>query len=134
VTIESKFSVGEYDILILSAKESSGLETWLRQNNYRIPDGARDLLQPYIRQGMKFFVAKVNLSQYQRSNYQYLRPLMIAYESPRFMLPIRLGMANANQAQDLIVYILSPHGQAELTNYRLVKIPSDSGNSCLCEE
>jgi hypothetical protein len=125
VTIESKFSVGEYDILILSAKESSGLETWLRQNNYRIPDGARDLLQPYIRQGMKFFVAKVNLSQYQRSNYQYLRPLMIAYESPRFMLPIRLGMANANQAQDLIIYILTPDGQAELTNYRLVKVPSD---------
>jgi hypothetical protein len=126
VTIESKFSVGEYDILILSAKESSGLETWLQQNNYRIPSGARELLQPYIRQGMKFFVAKVNLDQYQRSNFQYLRPLMIAYASPRFMLPIRLGMANANQAQDLIVYILSPQGQAELTNYRLVKIPTNS--------
>ena len=42
------------------------------------------------------------------------------------MLPIRLGMANANQAQDLLVYILSPKGQAELTNYRLVKIPSNS--------
>jgi hypothetical protein len=33
VTIESKFSVGEYDILILSAKESNGLETWLRQQD-----------------------------------------------------------------------------------------------------
>ncbi|AFY71753.1 Protein of unknown function DUF2330 [Thalassoporum mexicanum PCC 7367] len=126
VTIESKFLVGEYDILILSAKESSGLETWLRQNNYRIPDGARELLQPYIRQGLKFFVAKVNLEQFQRSDFQFLRPIMIAYESPRFMLPIRLGMANANQAQDLLVYVLSPKGQAELTNYRLVKIPSNS--------
>ncbi|MEL7223360.1 MAG: DUF2330 domain-containing protein, partial [Cyanobacteria bacterium J06576_12] len=32
VTIEEQFSVGEYDILILSAEESDGLETWLRQN------------------------------------------------------------------------------------------------------
>ena len=58
VTIESKFSVGEYDILILSAKESSGLETWLLQNNYRIPNGARELLQPYIRQGLKILCSK----------------------------------------------------------------------------
>src|SRR6202158_2169978 len=37
VTIEARYTVGEYDILILSAKESNGLETWLRQNGYRIP-------------------------------------------------------------------------------------------------
>jgi hypothetical protein len=41
------------------------------------------------------------------------------------MLPIRLGMTNAQSAQDLIVYALSPKGQVELTNYRTVKIPSD---------
>lgn len=125
VTVEAQFSVGEYDIVILSARESSGLETWLTQNNYRIPAGARDLLRPYIRQGMKFFVAKVNLQEYEESGYQSLRPLQISFESPRFMLPIRLGMVNAASAQDLIVYILSPEGQAEVTNYRTVKIPSD---------
>ncbi|HEY9663053.1 MAG TPA: DUF2330 domain-containing protein, partial [Allocoleopsis sp.] len=103
----------------------SGLETWLTQNNYRIPSGARDLLRPYIRQGMKFFVAKVNLQEYESSGYQSLRPLQISFESPRFMLPIRLGMVNAASAQDLIVYILSPEGQAEVTNYRTVKVPSD---------
>jgi hypothetical protein len=42
------------------------------------------------------------------------------------MLPIRLGMINAQTAQDLIVYVLSPKGQAEVTNYRTVKIPSDA--------
>src|SRR3954468_2713717 len=29
VTIEAKYTVGEYDILILSAQQSSGLEAWL---------------------------------------------------------------------------------------------------------
>jgi hypothetical protein len=127
VTVESRFSVDEYDILILSAKESDGLETWLRQNNYRIPRGASRLLQPYIRQNMKFFVAKVNLKEFESGASQLLRPLQIAYESPRFMLPIRLGMINATTEQDLIVYILSPNGQAEVTNYRTVQIPSNVG-------
>ncbi len=126
VTVESQFSVGEYEIVVLSARESHGLATWLRQNGYRMPAGADRLLQPYIRQNLKFFVAKVNLEEYESSGFQALRPLQIQYESPRFMLPIRLGMLNATAAQDLIVYILSPEGQAEVTNYRTVKIPSDA--------
>lgn len=125
VTIEEKFTVGEYDILVLSAQESDGLETWLRQNDYQLPKGASDLLRPYIRQNMKFFVAKVNLKEWDKTGNNYLRPLMMAYESPKFMLPIRLGMINAQGDQDLVVYLLSPKGRVELTNYRTVKITSD---------
>ncbi|MCC5616868.1 DUF2330 domain-containing protein [Nostoc sp. CHAB 5836] len=125
VTVEARFNVGEYDIVILSAKESGGLETWLTQNGYKIPQGAKQLLQPYIRSSMKFFVAKVNLDKFEQSGYQFLRPLQISYQSPKFILPIRLGMINATTEQDLIVYILSPQGEAELANYRTVKIPSN---------
>ena len=125
VTVEERFTVGEYDILILSAKESDGLETWLNRNGYKIPRGASRLLRPYIRQKMKFFVAKVNLEEFANTGFQSLRPLMIAYESPKFMLPIRLGMINSQGEQDLIVYLLSPKGQTELTNYRTIKVPSD---------
>lgn len=125
VKIEAKFTVGEYDILILSAKESNGLETWLRQNKYQIPRGASEVLRPYIRQGMKFFVAKVNLQEFDKTGSNRLRPLMMAYESPKFMLPIRLGMINAQGDQDLVVYLLSPQGRIELTNYRTQKVPSD---------
>lgn len=125
VTIHRQFSVGEYDIVILGAERSAGLETWLHQNGYRIPAGAAELLKPYIGQNMKFFVAKVNLAAYNKSGFAFLRPLQMAYESPKFMLPIRLGMVNAQQAQDLVIYILSPKGRAEVTNYRTVNIPSD---------
>lgn len=125
VTVEAQFTVGEYDIVILSAKESNGLETWLRQNGYKIPQGANRLLRPYIQQKMKFFVAKVNLQEYANAGFKSLRPLMIAYEFPKFMLPIRLGTINGTGEQDLIVYLLSPKGQMELTNYRTVQIPSD---------
>jgi hypothetical protein len=125
VKIEAQFTVGEYDIVILSAQESSGLETWLNQNGYKMPQGAAELLQPYIRSNTKFFVAKVNLAEYDKRGLTYLRPLQMAFESPKFMLPIRLGMANAKAEQDLIVFALSRVGRTEVTNYRTVNIPSN---------
>ncbi len=124
VTVEARYTIGEYDILILSAKESAGLETWLRESGYRIPQKASAALAPYIRQDMKFFVAKVNLKNQKAGGFTYLRPIQIAYESPKFMLPIRLGMANANGPQDLVIYTLTRRGRVESTNYRTVKVPT----------
>lgn len=125
VKIEAEYTVGEYDIVILSATESQGLETWLKQNNYNIPSGASQALAPYIRSEMKFFVAKVNLKEQARSGYTSLRPLQFAFESPRFMLPIRLGMLNADGPQDLLIYFLAKQYRVEVTNYRNPKLPSD---------
>src|SRR5947207_74017 len=125
VTIEAQYTVGEYDILILSAQQSAGLETWLRQNGYRIPAGATEVIGSYLRQNMRFFVAKVNLAEHARLGFSYLRPLQVAYESPKFMLPIRLGMVNANGPQELFVYALTRNGRVETTNYRTVKLPTD---------
>ena len=124
VTVEAEYTVGEYDIVILSAKESSGLETWLQQNGYKIPLGADRALEPYIRSDMKFFVAKVNLTEHKRTGLTYLRPLQFAFESPKFMLPIRLGMINSQGPQDLVVYMLTQNGRVETTNYRTVKLPT----------
>ena len=124
VTIEAQYTVGEYDILILSARESTGLETWLRQNNYRIPAGTSNILTSYIRQNMKFFVAKVNLDEQSKLGYSMLRPIQVEYESPKFMLPIRLGMVNADGTQELFVYALSRRGRVETTNYRTVMLPT----------
>jgi len=67
----------------------------------------------------------VNLKEQARLGFQSLRPLQIAYESPRFMLPIRLGTVNADGPQDLVVFTLTPKGRVETVNYRTVKIPTD---------
>lgn len=125
VTIEAQYQIGTYDILILSAKESGGLETWLNQNGYKMPVGAKEVLDPYIKTNMKFFVCKVNLDQFAKKGAVDLDPLQITYTSPKFMLPIRLGMANSNGVQDLIVYLYSKVGRIETTNYRTSLIPTD---------
>ena len=125
VKIEAKYLVGEYDILILSAKESGGLKEWLTSNGYKIPEGAEEVLDPYIKSNLKFFVVKVNEAEKKKLPGNFLRPLQISFNSPKFMLPIRLGMANSDGDQDLIVYAFTRKGRIECTNYRNVNIPTD---------
>lgn len=125
VTVEATYQVGEYDILILSAKESDGLKRWLTDNDYKIPKTAEEVLEPYIKNNMKFFVVKVNLEKQKSLGINTLRPIQIAFNSNKFMLPIRLGMANANGSQDMIVYAFTKSGRVETANYRTVKIPTD---------
>jgi hypothetical protein len=125
VTVEAQYTVGEYDIVILSATQSDGLETWLRENGYKMPAGARTALEPYIKGGMKFFVAKVNLENFSKSGFTLLRPLQMSFETEMFMLPLRLGMVNAVGDQDLIVYALTRKGRVETVNYPNVKIDSN---------
>jgi hypothetical protein len=124
VTVEANYDVAEYDVSILSAKESDGLVNWLTDNGYKIPAGATAVLGSYIKQNMRFFVAKVNLDRMNLIGAGYLRPLQVRYETPKFMLPLRLGTVNANGPQDLIVYALTRNGRVEAANYRNVKVPS----------
>jgi hypothetical protein len=125
ITIEAQYTVGEYDIMILSATQSGGLVSWLNENGYKLPRGAERIVGSYLKQDMRFFVARVNLEEQAKSGYRYLRPIQVAYESNKFMLPIRLGTLNAKGKQELYVYALTRTGRVETTNYRTVKLPSN---------
>jgi hypothetical protein len=129
VKVVDQFTVGEYDVSLLDAAESDGLSNWLKTNDYKVPQGAEAMLTSYIQQGMKFFVVKINLEALQKLGHGFLRPIVIEYESPKFMLPMRLGTLNALGDQDLTVYVLSPNAVAEVTNYPTVPIPTDAISS-----
>ena len=126
VKVEARYTVGEYDIVILSAEQSDGLETWLTQNGYKIPKDAGAVLGSYIKQDVKFFVAKVNLEKHAARGATYLRPLQVTFKSRKFMLPIRLGTVNASGPQELFISALTRKGRVETTNYRTVKLPGDA--------
>jgi hypothetical protein len=126
VKIEAKFKVGEYDIVILSARDSTGLDTWLRRENYKIPEGAAPYLKPYVQSGSKFFVARVDIEKVQtRAGRRTLSPLRFHYDSDEFNLPIRLGMMNSSGQQDLIVNVLAPGQRYEVANYPNATIPTN---------
>jgi hypothetical protein len=127
VTIEAQFTVGEYQVVILSAKDSTGLQTWLTQQSYRIPEGAEPLLRPYVEGGSKFFVARVDPAKvtFDNDGRAALSPLRFHYDSDEFALPIRLGLASSSGTQDLIVNILAPDQRYEVSNYPNVTIPTN---------
>jgi hypothetical protein len=124
LVVEAQYSVGEYDIVVLSATESTALMSYLTQNHYRIPPAAQPTIDSYIRQYMHFFLAKVNLARINKNATNYLRPIRVEYNSPKFMLPIRLGTVNATGPQDMIVLALTPRGRVETTNYRTARMPT----------
>ncbi|MEQ1832299.1 MAG: DUF2330 domain-containing protein [Candidatus Eisenbacteria bacterium] len=123
VRIEARYEVDEYNVLILSADDSGALLRWLEAHHYRVPMQAARVVDSYLKQGMKFFVAKVDMRRRAAAGLQQLRPLQIAYDSPRFMLPVRLGMVNANGPQELFVYAITRQGRVEPVNYRSLKTP-----------
>ncbi|HMG52690.1 MAG TPA: DUF2330 domain-containing protein, partial [Kofleriaceae bacterium] len=110
----------------LSARDSTGLHTWLTREHYKIPDGAEPLLRPYVEAGSKFFVAKVDPAKVAfQDGRAALSPLRFHYDSDEFALPIRLGLASSSGTQDLIVSILAPHQRYEVANYKNVTIPTN---------
>lgn len=126
VTVEEQFQVGEYEIKVLSSTDSSALETWLGDRGYTIPSGSGQYLEPYIQNGSKFFVAKVDAAEVEFENGEaVLSPLRFDYESPDFKLPVRLGMINSKGKQNLIVNILGKDTRYRAANYENVTIPTN---------
>ena len=127
VTVEAQFEVGEYQIVILSAKDATGLDRWLRDNKYKIPAGAEAALAPYVRDQMKFFVAKVDIKKVHRDEHGMvvLSPLRFGFDAAELRLPVRLGLLNADSKQDLLVYVLHPTDRFETANYPNVFVPTN---------
>lgn len=126
VQVEAEFAVGEYDVQVLGASESTGLEAWLRDQGYRIPDGASRALRPYVQQGFRFFAARVAADRVRfEGGRALLSPLRIHYTSEHLTLPIRLGRLSADGEQDLIVYVLSRDGRYEVANRENVFVPTN---------
>ena len=92
---------------------TTGLETWLHETVTASPPARRTCSTLTSAQIMKFFVARVNLDRACRGRDHHAAPLAVRVQSPKFMLPIRLGMANADGAQDLLIYTLTRRGRVE---------------------
>ena len=109
VQVKARFEVGEYDVVVLGARDSLGLEQWLQAHGYAIPAGSAAALRPYVQAGMKFVVAKVAIDRVRRTadGRATLSPLRFHYDSDTFSLPIRLGLLNADGPQDLLVHVIA---------------------------
>lgn len=151
VTVEAQFVTGVYEILVLSAEDSGGLQRWLDTNGFSVPTEAGAILQSYIDQGDSFLVARVwvgasgdsgsgdsgpavdtggsytgDSATPEFASAEWLPPLQIRYPSTTLTLPLRLGALSSAGSQDLLIYGLVPHSFGALAISNLPEgVPED---------
>ncbi len=94
--------VGPFDIEIVSSEDAEALAAWLELNNYDLSDRGRDLIAPYVDEGMNFVALKLRQDQ----GVGDLQPLIMRYESDQPMIPIRLTAVAAQPDMGVIVWLL----------------------------
>ena len=126
VVVESAFTVGGYELVVLSAEQSADLWSWLDQNGYSIPASGQGVLQEYIDQGVYFLAAKINLDA-APDGAMFLNPLQLHYRAEAFALPIRIGTISAAGEQEVVVHVFNDEdgGQAAIANYPEVALDHD---------
>lgn len=124
VDVEAHYLVGDYEIVILSADESTGLNDWLDAHGYYLPAGAEPRLAEYIDAGSYFLAAKVADAAATASG-DALAPLQISYNNSVFSIPLRLATLNSPGEQDMVIYAITDmaDGRVGIANYPEFDVP-----------
>ncbi len=121
VEVENEFEAGEYEVAILSAEDSRGLEGYLREADYNLPEETLEALAPYIARGSRFLVARVDVQNTDyREGRAVLSPLQVRYSSSEFSLPLPIG----TREHELVILILG-ETRYEAANYANIFVPTN---------
>ncbi len=117
VEVLERFAVGPFDVEVISSDDAEALATWLIENEYDLTDRGRELIEPYVEQGMNFVGVKLQQNQ----GVGDIQPLILRYQSEKPMIPIRLTAVAATADMGVITWILGP-ARAVPDNYLAVEV------------
>ncbi len=124
IKIKIEYAEGKYEVLTAPANKNEELEDWLIEKGYKIPKQNFSAIEGYLNRKMKFILVKISLKEKVKSNFVFLRPIQIEFESPNFILPIPLTKTNDRFPQDVLIYLLTRQGRVEMTNFHNAPVPS----------
>jgi hypothetical protein len=102
VEILSRLAVGPFDVVVVTSEDSEAMATWLTDNNYDLTDRGRELIEPYVNEGMNFVAVRLRQDQGTGD----IQPLIMRYTSQDPMVPIRLTAVAAQQDMGVLVWLL----------------------------
>jgi hypothetical protein len=122
VTVEASGVVGAFEYAVISvdagvADPAAPAADWLTQNDYDIPPGGRELIGPYLAEGMYLLALRLTKG----SDTGSIRPIKITYEASAPMIPIRLTAVAANQDMGVMTWALSS-ARAVPFNYNALEL------------
>ena len=103
VQIEEELTIGPFDIDIVSSDNADDMAIWLEENGYLLDDRGRDLIEPYVLDGMKFVAVKLRSGESSGS----IQPLILQYPSEKPMIPIRLTAIAAQEDMGVLVWVVN---------------------------
>jgi hypothetical protein len=122
VTVEAEGVVGAFEFAVISvdadvADPAAPAADWLTQNGYDIPPGGRELIGPYLADGMYLLALRLTKG----SDSGSIRPIKITYEASAPMIPIKLTAVAANQDMGVMTWALSS-ARAVPFNYNALEL------------
>jgi len=113
------------NLIILTSKESIGIDITLKKYGYNLPQNYLDVINSYNEKQMKFII--IELTKDNDNKATWLKPIQIEYESDQFSLPVNIGSLNApqNQKHDMLLFTLSNQGEVLTTNYETKNMPGN---------
>ncbi len=131
--------VDDYQVVALSAQESSDLEGWLNANGYAFPVGHQQELQYYVDKSWFFVGAKVSLAgdgtgtgppgdggNLGDGEAEEMKPLRLSFNTPEPVYPMRISAVSSNSEVEVLLYIIARHRMTS-ANYKTdqVELTSD---------
>jgi uncharacterized protein DUF2330 len=107
VTVQASGVVGPYDVTVLKLSASltdpaAAAIEWLTTNGYDVPDGAGNLLGPYLQSGLQLLALKLTKGADSGS----IRPIVLTYPGTQASIPIKLTAVAANENMGVLTWLL----------------------------
>lgn len=111
VRVLERSRVGIYDTAVLASDTGEDLETWLRENDFRLTPGAKTVFDEYIRMKWIFVAMRIAPEEADSTAASELaagtiQPIRFRFETPEPVYPLRISSIN-NGATDVLLYLVA---------------------------
>ncbi|HEY3246584.1 MAG TPA: DUF2330 domain-containing protein [Phycisphaerae bacterium] len=102
VEILSQEAVGPFEVTVVSSDDPDALVAWLDTNGYVLTDRGRELIATYVAEECNFVAVRLQ----QDRGVGDIQPLIMRYQKPRPVVPIRLTAVAAQNDMGVLVWML----------------------------
>ena len=103
--ILSQVQLGPLEATTLAADDAAGLQVWLDDNGYALPEAVSAQLAPYVEEGWSFVALKLTSDEPFDGA---LDPIRFTFESDELVYPMRMSAA-ATTEQTVRLYVFDDH-------------------------
>ena len=101
----NRVTVGDLEATTLKASNVSGLNRWLKTNDYSLSTASRESLATYVSLGWSFVAVKLTASATLDGA---LEPIRFTFDTDELVYPVRAS-STASNSQDIRLYIFDDH-------------------------